>query len=200
MERDESLIVEQLRQGNDNAYRHLFKYHYPALCHFAEGLLRDEFLAETIVGDVIFHLWEIRKSLSISGSIRSYLVAAVRNRCLDFLKSNYYRKEMTAASNLSEDFPILEYVRESDSPLGRLLGQELENEIDHAVHELPEQTFRVFSMSRFQCMKYEEIASELNISVNTVKYHIKQALVHLRAHLGEYLSVTVALMVQHFFK
>lgn len=68
MEKDESLIVEQLRMGNDNAYRHLFKYHYPVLCHFAEGLLRDEFLAETIVGDVIFHLWEIRDDLSITGS------------------------------------------------------------------------------------------------------------------------------------
>ncbi|MBQ8071692.1 MAG: RNA polymerase sigma-70 factor, partial [Bacteroidales bacterium] len=182
------------------AYRHLFKYHYPVLCHFAEGLIRDEFLAETIVGDVIFHLWEIRKDLDISGSIRSYLMTAVRNRCLDFLKSSYFRNEMASPDPLSEDFPIIDYVKDADSPLGRLLEKELEGEISKAVDSLPGQTLQVFRMSRFEGKKYEEIASSLGISVNTVKYHIKQALAHLREHLGDYLSVAIALMMQDFFK
>ena len=48
---------------------------------------------ETIVGDVIFHLWEIRETLNITISIRSYLIKAVRNRCIDYLKSGSEKKE-----------------------------------------------------------------------------------------------------------
>ena len=201
MDRNEALIIEQLRLGNEEAYRHLFKYHYPVLCHFAEGFTRDEFLAETIVGDTIFHLWEIREKVEITTSIRSYLLSAVRNRCLDFLNSRYYQKEIQASRGLGEDFPVLDYVRDNSSgPLGSLLEKELENEIGKAVEALPEQTHNVFCLSRFEGKTYKEIAAALGISENTVKYHIKQALALLRAHLGEYLSVSLALMIESFFK
>ena len=201
MDRNEALIIEQLRLGNEEAYRHLFKYHYPVLCHFAEGFTRDEFLAETIVGDTIFHLWEIREKVEITTSIRSYLLSAVRNRCLDFLNSRYYQKEIQASRGLGADFPVLDYVRDNSSgPLGSLLEKELENEIGKAVESLPEQTHNVFCLSRFEGKTYKEIAATLGISENTVKYHIKQALALLRAHLGEYLSVSLALMIESFFK
>ena len=74
------LIVEQLKNGNEDAYKYIYDYHYVLLCHVANQYLNDNFLSETIVGDVIFHLWEIRETLNITISIRSYLIKAVRNR------------------------------------------------------------------------------------------------------------------------
>ena len=82
MEHTETLIVEQLKIGNEDAYQYIYDRHYALLCHVASGYVKDQFLAETIVGDTIFHLWEIRETLEISVSIRSYLVRAVRNRLL----------------------------------------------------------------------------------------------------------------------
>ena len=41
-------------------------------------------------------------------------------------------------------------------------------------------------MSRFREMSYEEISQELGISVNTVKYHIKNALVVLKKEFGTF--------------
>lgn len=80
--------------------------------------------------------------------------------------------------------------------------QELESEIMQAIDKLPEECGRVFRMSRFEEKKYEEIACELNISVNTVKYHIKRALALLHEDLGKYLAATIVLLLeqmQRFF-
>ena len=52
--------VEQLKNGNEDAYKYIYDYHYVLLCHVANQYLNDNFLSETIVGDVIFHLWESR--------------------------------------------------------------------------------------------------------------------------------------------
>lgn len=81
MEFSEQLVVEQLKQGNEEAYRYLYRNHYSMLCHVAREFVGDGFLAETLVGDVIFHIWEVREFLDIQISLRSYLVQAVRNRC-----------------------------------------------------------------------------------------------------------------------
>lgn len=56
MENTETLIVEQLKIGNENAYRYIYDHHYALLCYVANGYLKDQFLSETIVGDTIFHL------------------------------------------------------------------------------------------------------------------------------------------------
>lgn len=192
MEQTESLIVEQLKKGNERAYKFLYDQHYQILCHVAAQYVKDDFLAETIVGDVIFHLWEIRESLEINSNLRSYLLQSVSHRCMDYLKSQYHQKESAAL----QDFPVLNYIKGDDYPLGRLLEQELESEIMQAIDKLPEECGRVFRMSRFEEKKYEEIACELNISVNTVKYHIKRALALLHEELGKYLAATIVLLLE----
>ena len=58
MEHTETLIVEQLKIGNEDAYQYIYDRHYALLCHVANGYVKDQFLAETIVGDTIFHLWK----------------------------------------------------------------------------------------------------------------------------------------------
>lgn len=127
MDPNDALIIRQLRAGREEGYRYLFDHHYQVLCHIASRYVHDDFLAETIVGDVIFHLWEKRASLEISNSLRSYLVRSVRNRCLDYLDSRPVRSEVS--SGLEEDFPVISYAKGSDYPLGRLLEKELEGEI-----------------------------------------------------------------------
>ena len=192
MEQTEQMIIEQLKAGKERAYKFLYDRHYQILCHVAAQYVRDDFLAETIVGDVIFHLWEIREQLEIRTSIRSYLMQSVKNRCLDYLKSQYNQKEKPGLA----DFPVLQYIKDDDYPLGRLLEQELEGEIMKAIERLPEECRKVFCLSRFEERKYEEIATELSISVNTVKYHIKRALSLLHEELGKYLTVIMALLFE----
>ena len=72
-------------------------------------------------------------------------------------------------------------------------SSELDYEIHRAIRHLPDECRRVFVKSRFEEKKYEEIARELGISVNTVKYHIKNALSILCKELDKYLLLCLFL-------
>ena len=169
----------------------VYDYHYVLLCHVANQYLNDNFLSETIVGDVIFHLWEIRETLNITISIRSYLIKAVRNRCIDYLKSRSEKKEISFSVLVPEEMSEEKYLQSDNYPLGILLERELEHEIRMAIDKLPVECRCVFEKSRFEEKKYEEISQELGISINTVKYHIKNALSFLQTELSKYLIALI---------
>lgn len=65
----EKLIIEQLKQGNEDAFKYIYKQHYVLLCRFANQMLADAALAEEIVDDAIFYLWEHRSDIEIEYSI-----------------------------------------------------------------------------------------------------------------------------------
>lgn len=190
----EKLIIEKLKQGDQKAFKYVFDRYYVLLCRFANQMLNDTSLAEEIVDDAIFYLWERRKEIEITYSIRAYLMRAVRNRCLNELNSLSHRAELNFSTYISpENMEFLETLfKDDDHPLGTLLEHELEDELICCIESLPEECRRVFKKSRFEQKKYEEIAEELHISVNTVKYHIKNALAYINSHLADYLKIILA--------
>ncbi|MDR2916375.1 MAG: RNA polymerase sigma-70 factor [Tannerella sp.] len=187
----EKFIIEKLKAGDEKVFKYIYDQHYVLLCHFANHILNDTFLAEEIVNDTISYLWEHRAEIDITCSIRAYLIRAVRNRCLNELNSLSHRKELNFSSfTLPENLEFPDAVfTPGDHPLNLLLEQELEYELTRNIEKLPDECRTIFKKSRFEQKKYDEIAAELNISVNTVKYHIKNALSFLRKHLGDYLKL-----------
>lgn len=193
MKPNETLLLQQLKEGNSTAYRHLYDNHYKILCHIASQYLHDDYMAETVVGDVIFQIWKMRDRLNVQTSLRQYLLRAVRNKCFDILKSDYANHELSLSSTDRSSLEYIGTIADESHPLGSLLENELEGVLAEAISELPEDTRRVFEMSRFENMKYNDIAQQLGISVNTVKYHIKRALAILTEKLGKYLVVALYL-------
>lgn len=189
----EELLIKKLRKGDERAFRLLYDRHYVLLCRFANQLLNNAALAEEVVDDVIFYLWEHRQEVEIRYSIRAYLMRAVRNRCLNELQLQSHREELHISSFLSpESMDFLDSLFvDNKQPLGMLLEQELEEELKRSIDELPLECRKVFYKSHFEQKKYEEIATELGISVNTVKYHIKNALAFLQRRLGSYLKLLI---------
>lgn len=193
----EKHIINKLKQGDEKAFKYIYDCHYVLLCRFACQLLENSSLAEEIVDDAIFYLWEHRADIEITHSIRAYLMRAVRNRCLNELNSLSHRKELRFSSfMLPENMEFLDSIFvEDDHPLGTLLEQELEEKLLRCIENLPKECKTVFKKSRFEQKKYEEIAGELNISVNTVKYHIKNALAFLQKQMGDYLKVLILYVI-----
>lgn len=183
----ENLLIEQLKEGNESAYRYIYDHHYTLLCHFANSYVKDHFLSEAIVSDMIFHLWEIRETLNISVSIRSYLLRAVRNRCINHLTSEQRKKEISFSSLLSHELTNDKITYLDSHPLGLLLERELEDKIYDIIDNLPIECRTVFTKTRFEGKTYKEAAQELGISINTVKYHVKNAISILYLNLREYL-------------
>lgn len=175
----------------DASFQKVFYRHYEPLCRFAYLFLHDKAVVEEVVDDVLFNLWEHRKTIEIAYSLRAYLMRAVRNRCLNELNSRTYREELSFTSfSLPENVEFLDSVFDDTlNPLGRLLRDELEDKLEEEIAALPEQCRAVFQKSRYEEKTYEEIAQEMGISVNTVKYHIKNALALLHNRLSDYLKL-----------
>lgn len=193
---NENILLGLLKKGDDKAYKFLFDHHYAVLCKFANELIQDPFIAETIVGDLIFHLWEIREKIEITTSLRTYLMRATRNRCYNHLAKKNVRYE-TSLSQLDIKF-LDNYTESKEHPLGMLLEKELEDEIICSVNRLNPECKRVFIESRFENKNNEEIATELGISINTVKYHIKNALASIRQDLEKYITALILLYTNFF--
>ncbi len=192
----DQLIIIQLKEGDEEAFNYVFTHYYNLLCRFAFHLLHDKETAEEIVDDVIFYLWEHREEVTVPKSLKAYLLTAVRNRCLNELTSLAHRIQLQSSSvPLDDSLNFLNAVfTEENHPLGYLLEEELEDKLRRSVDSLPKECHTVFAKSRFEEKSYEEIASELGISVNTVKYHIKKALSILRKDLSDYLSLLLFIL------
>ena len=184
MDYSEKLVVNGLKAGDTEAYQYIFDTHYQVLCYTANRYVRDSFVAETIVGDMIYRMWENRATLNVNTSLRSYLIQAVRNGCIDYLRSKHQRYEV-AASHLAEA-DCMANLADGEQPIDRLVGNELADRVDTAIEHLPAECRRV-ELSRFMGKRHAEIASELNISVSTVKYHLRNALQLLARELGSYI-------------
>ncbi|MCI2082286.1 MAG: RNA polymerase sigma-70 factor [Bacteroidales bacterium] len=188
MKRNEEILVKQLISGDEKAYKYIYDHYYLLLCEVANEYLDDPFLSEAIVGDVIYHVWEIRASLNIRISVLYYLIRAVRNSCLNFLKSKHEMKETSFSSCTVGGKPIPENPEKTavSYPCDNLFEYELKCAMNAAVNKLPQECRRVFIKSRFENKSYEKIARELGISVNTVKYHMKNALAFMRTEIANF--------------
>ncbi len=195
MEYYEEQIVRGVKEGDENAFRILYDKYYDRLICMSRQYLQDEFLAETIVSDVFFHLWENRKTIDIQISLNAYLIRMVRNFSLNYLQKNYVGREVSL-NDMDMTSPLL--FLSDEYPLGRLMEKELMAKVQEEIERLPKETRQVFILSRLEELKHDEIAARLGISVNTVKYHIKQALSILRDRLKDYLIVLLVCFVKYF--
>lgn len=189
MKVNDSLIIKKLKEGDKIVFRSIFEQNYGILCRFACQILHDDCLAEEIADDVIVYLWEHRSELSITISLRAYLMQAVKNRCIDILRSNPRRESNFTSVTPEDNLDFLDAIfADNNHPMGQLIQKELEDLLMNCVKKLPSECKAVFEKSRFEQKKYEEIAEEMNISVNTVKYHIKNALACLQKSLSTYMK------------
>lgn len=168
-------LFEKVVQADDyKAFELIFNKYYNFLCNYALKFVSSPDVAEEVVSDVFFKVWKNRKKILIKTSFESYLFRAVKNQSLDFLKSK-------ANQNLSLDDISPVYERKLDqTPEDVLVFHELENRIETAIESLPPKCKRIFKSSRFQGLKYAEIAEKFGISVKTVETQMGRALSHLR--------------------
>lgn len=169
-------MVKSLRAGHEHAYAKVFFEHYRPLTIFALKYVNDMDTAKELVQDLFASIYENRKSLIITTSLRSYLYQAIKNRCLNHLKKDSVRRHYR------------EQVKEQRNPIESLEDQILANELEHRIFllisKLSAKCQEVFIMSRVKGLKNREIADKLDISIRTVETHISYALRLLRENLG----------------
>ena len=183
----EQQVFTALREGSESAFEMLFKTYYQPLCHYAYSFLNDKDEAEEVVQSAFITVWDKRQSIEIQTSAKSYLYRMVRNACLNNIKHEKV-KNAHAKHELAGGEPAYEGASEL------LVSSELENRIMEALKILPEQCRLVFQLSRFEELKYAEIAEQLSISIKTVENHMGKALKIMRHQLKDYLPLFIIFM------
>ena len=173
-------IIKSLSQDCHRAMKQIFDLCYAPLCIFAMRFTTNMVIAEEIVSDVMNKVWQNRHTGYRADTFREYLYTATRNTALNYLKQKQNLRKLH--DNWAERFHD-ELIEET--PLDQLITKETQSQLYSLMNALPEQCRKAFLMSRLNDMTYEEIAAQMNISVNTVKYHIKTALQKLRAGMEE---------------
>ena len=171
-------IIRRIREGDVKQFESLFRSSYVSLVRYAKTIIKDHDTAEEIVQDLFFRLWQDKDKINIVSSLNGYLFRAVYNRCLHLIgHRKIVERHAQEASNVQERAP--------DDPLDILRYSDLQNKIARILERLPERCGRIFCMSRFEGLKYNEIAEKLSVSVKTVEANMGRALKEFRKALEE---------------
>ncbi len=180
-------VISQVREYDDDAFEQLFKTYFKALHCYASVMLSHDSYAEEIIQNLFMKFWERRELLNVQVSLKAYLYKCVHNECLNYLK----HQKIKAKYREHAVFTMEDY---TDNTSKGLAYGELRDRLQTALNELPEQCRTIFQMSRFEELKYREIAEELNLSVKTVENQMGKALKILRVKLVDFLPLVLILM------
>jgi len=190
VELNEEQYWQLISEGDKNAFERMFKAYYKPLCNYACSIIKDIDESEDVVQNMFYNLWHKRETIQINTSVKSYLYRAVHNDCLNKIKHGKIKSIYVEDYKKSADASF-------EDASKALQAKELGKQINEAIASLPEQCGNVFKLSRFENLKYSEIAMQLNISVKTVENHMGKALKILRERLKDHLPVLVWLLFIH---
>ncbi len=157
------------------------------MCFFAQKYVKDFETAREIAQSAFISLWEKRETIDMSRPVKSYLAMVIHNKCTNYLRDNRkFDQYILAIENLPE-------VPEYDGA-DVLVEEELKIKIDLSIAELPEKCREIFVLNRYENLKYQEIADQLQISVKTVETQMSKALQHMRIRLEEFITVFLVLV------
>lgn len=172
----EQILVERLRRKDKGAFELVFNTFYGLLKSYALRFIEDTEDAEEVVQDVFVKFWERCESIAPDSSVKSYLYRSVHNTCLNHLKhqkvKDAYRQHVITFMEEAAN----ELVEEQEGLRERILDE---------INNLPPRCSEIFKLSRFDGLKYQEIAEHLEISVKTVEVQMGKALKVLRERLKD---------------
>ncbi len=160
--------------GSLSFFKNLYDSYYLELVGFAEAILFDRDEAEDVVQEVFCYLWDNRRSVYISSNLKSYLFTSVKNRSLNRIKRV---KLLDQHSDRIKEAYLFSLNIDPSTDEKRL------QRIYKLSESFPEKMGRVFFLRIREGKRYEEIADEMGISINSVKTHLKRAFNILRKSL-----------------
>ncbi len=169
----------------EKEFEQLFKTYFKPLVNFANKFLNDIDQSKEIVHDVFVRVWEKRHEMDLDNSVKSYIYRSVNNRCLNYIRDN--KKFLNNETTTEKPY--------SDNIIENLNAIEIQAIINRTLDSLPERTKQIFMMSRYDNLKYAEIAEKLNISIKTVEANISKALKELRKNLKQFLALIIILLL-----
>ena len=175
------LLITKIKSGDIQSFKEVFDTYYAPLLIYSTCIVGDSDEAEEIVEQLFYTIWKNHKELPLLRSLHAYLYGAVRNQSLQYLSHKNVQQifaKKTKDGNESDTHEI--------DPQKQMELNELESFVNATIDNLPERRRIIFRLHRFEGIKYDEIASQLQISVKTVEAEMTKALKTMREQIGIY--------------
>jgi RNA polymerase sigma-70 factor (ECF subfamily) len=174
-------LTGSIVQDDEQAFEQIFTGYYDSLYVYACSILKDNDWAGEAVQSVFCRIWERRAQLRVQTSLRAYLYGSVYHECVSWLRQERQRKiHRSHVLHGNGQGGV-------DHAAGKTQLGQLEQRLQQALDELPDQCRAIFQLSRFGELKYREIAEQLGLSVKTVEAQMSKALKLLREKLADFL-------------
>lgn len=162
---------------------------YQPLCRFASRFLKDEVDCEDLVQDVFVKMLDKDLSFEDEQHARHYLYMTVYHDCVSWLRKREHQEHERL------DHPNTVQLKAKEEVDIEIMRAEILGKIQHAIESLSEGQRLAFVRSYMEGKKNEEIAEEMQVSVNTVKVHKQRAKIKLRAELKDLYPMIALLMI-----
>jgi RNA polymerase sigma-70 factor (ECF subfamily) len=167
-------LIKLISENKDNeACKYLWDQYYDVLIKFSVAYLKSRELAEEVVADVLYQVWNTKDHLENIQHLRVYLFTAVRNRCYTQLSKK--KREQALFINTSE-FHEDSYIDFNINPVKQMMTGELSKFISEIVEDLPPRCKQIYKMVREDGLRNKDVAVQLGISINTIDVQLAIAL------------------------
>lgn len=173
---DDLELINFLKLDDDAAFTEIYERHSENLMDFASSKLDDLDEAGDIIHDVFVKLWVERKQLKINRNLKAYLFTMVRYRIIDKMRRNVTHEDYKSL--------VIALQRTTGSEIEQhLAAKEIKQTVDMALEKLSPRVREIYKLSREEELSISEIATQLQLSEQTVKNQLTAALRHLRQAL-----------------
>lgn len=181
-------LLSEVQQGNEKAFEALFDIYKDKIYAFSYKILKSKDLADDIVIEVFAKIWKGREFIQPGLTFQAYLFKITKNHIVNFLN------KASSDSRVQEQLLIsVNYYRSSTEE--EIIYNEYLTIAKQVINQMPKRRRQVFKLKTEQGMSYEQIASHLGVSKNTVKSHLTAATTHLRSVFNMYPDKTAMLFL-----
>ena len=167
----------------------LYKEYYGSLCYYALNYVSDIEVAQDIVQDIFFKLFENSRSLPDNFRLKSWFYKVARNTAVDYLR--HLQVEDRYKFLMAEAIVNIPDMDEE-------IDEDVYNKVNLAIESLPEQCKLIIKLNVLEGKKYLEIAEELGITINTIRTQVSRGYKKLREILAE--EVDMSILVYMFLR
>jgi len=168
-------LFARLAAGDEAAFRQVVHFYYNKMLPLTISLVKSETEARDIMQEVFLKLWLNRAILTTIENPAAWMNVVVANTTSNYLRAQF-RYELRVRN-------LVAYTEDTEDILDDLDAKFTRAHIDEAVSQLPAKRKQVFLLSRWEGLSRKEIASKMNISENTVRNQLAEALQFIQENL-----------------
>lgn len=175
-------IMAAVASGDTQAFERLYQVYEKRVFQYVSTFVRDQAVAEEIVVDVMIAVWRGAYTFTNTSRVSTWIFGIARHKALDAL-----RKVIRSEQETMELENVAHLPNPAEGPLESIDRKQVAALTRQAISKLSREHQEVIRLVFYEELPYEEIATLLEIPVNTVKTRVYYAKQQLRQQLDRLL-------------